>query len=252
MRLRPICVADNFAHFIFVLSSQNLGRLDGAHTSNGFSEKLRQFVSHSISNNVFFKCRSWRRLNVTSRVMSCKSIYTSICNKEIIMRVTMLYSVASQIFSIFLIVVKNVSRVGREGGGGCGGPSAQWAPTLLSSTNMLSTIITSTPDGAHRISFFPSLSFPSISTLQLFINSCWKHRRLRFKADTTNKIDDLRPHEIGDAELANAWTTKLSFDFLLTVHLSIFITVFNQLDAQNFCFTINFIYCETNFVHQVG
>ena len=115
MRLRPICVADNFAHFIFVLSSQNLGRLVGAHTSNGFSEKLRQFVSHSISNNVFFKCRSWRRLNVTSRVMSCKSIYTSICNKEIIMRVTMLYSVASQIFSIFLIVVKNVSRVGREG-----------------------------------------------------------------------------------------------------------------------------------------
>jgi len=30
------------------------------------------------------------------------------------------------------------------------------------------------------------------------------------------------------------------FDVLLTVHLSIFISVFNQLDAQN-CFTISFI-----------
>jgi len=27
------------------------------------------------------------------------------------------------------------------------------------------------------------------------------------------------------------------FDVLLTVHLSIFILVINQLDAQNFCFT---------------
>ena len=33
-----------------------------------------------------------------------------------------------------------------------------------------------------------------------------------------------------------------SFDVLLTVHLSIFISVINQLDAQNFCFT-KFISC---------
>jgi len=33
------------------------------------------------------------------------------------------------------------------------------------------------------------------------------------------------------------------FDVLLTVHLSIFISVFNQLDAQHFCFTISFISC---------
>ena len=31
-----------------------------------------------------------------------------------------------------------------------------------------------------------------------------------------------------------------SFDILLTVHLSIFISVVNQLDAQNFCFTISY------------
>jgi len=36
---------------------------------------------------------------------------------------------------------------------------------------------------------------------------------------------------------------KISFVVLLTVHLSIFILVINQLDAQNFCFTISFISC---------
>jgi hypothetical protein len=50
------------------------------------------------------------------------------------------------------------------------------------------------------------------------------------------------------------------FDVLLTVHLSIFISVFNQLDAST-CFehmcskhveAWNKSYCETNFVHQVG
>jgi hypothetical protein len=35
------------------------------------------------------------------------------------------------------------------------------------------------------------------------------------------------------------------FIVLLTVHLSIFILVISQLDAQSFCFTINFM-------HQVG
>jgi len=40
------------------------------------------------------------------------------------------------------------------------------------------------------------------------------------------------------------------FEVLLTVHLSIFISVFNQLDAQNLFH--NKFYCETNFVHQVG
>jgi len=34
-----------------------------------------------------------------------------------------------------------------------------------------------------------------------------------------------------------------TFDVLLTVHLSIFMSVINQLDAQNFRFTISFISC---------
>ena len=37
------------------------------------------------------------------------------------------------------------------------------------------------------------------------------------------------------------------FDVLLTVHLSIFISVINQLDAQNFCFTISLFYASSCF-----
>ena len=37
----------------------------------------------------------------------------------------------------------------------------------------------------------------------------------------------------------------LYFDVLLTVHLSIFISVINQLDAQTFCFTISLFHAAT-------
>jgi len=39
------------------------------------------------------------------------------------------------------------------------------------------------------------------------------------------------------------------FDVLLTVHLSIFISVINQLDAQNFYFTISLFHASTCFEH---
>jgi len=39
------------------------------------------------------------------------------------------------------------------------------------------------------------------------------------------------------------------FDVLLTVHLSIFISVINQLDAQNFCFTISLFHASTCFIY---
>jgi len=38
-----------------------------------------------------------------------------------------------------------------------------------------------------------------------------------------------------------------NFDVLLTVHLSTFISVINQLDAQNFCFTISLFHTSTCF-----
>jgi len=39
------------------------------------------------------------------------------------------------------------------------------------------------------------------------------------------------------------------FEATLTVHLSIFISVFNQIDAQNFCFTISLFHAYTCFEH---
>ena len=45
------------------------------------------------------------------------------------------------------------------------------------------------------------------------------------------------------------YTVFSNFDVLLTVHLSIFISVFNQLDAQNFCFTISLFHASTCFEH---
>jgi len=40
-----------------------------------------------------------------------------------------------------------------------------------------------------------------------------------------------------------------NFDVLLTVHFSIFISVINQIDAQNFCFTISLFHASTCFEH---
>ena len=41
------------------------------------------------------------------------------------------------------------------------------------------------------------------------------------------------------------------FYVLLTVHLSIFISVINQIYAQNFCFTISLFHASTCFEHYV-
>jgi len=41
--------------------------------------------------------------------------------------------------------------------------------------------------------------------------------------------------------------THWIFDVLLTVHLSIFISVINQLDAQNVCFTVSLFHASTCF-----
>ena len=40
---------------------------------------------------------------------------------------------------------------------------------------------------------------------------------------------------------------EIYFDVLLTVHRSIFISVINQLDAQNFCFTISLFHASSCF-----
>jgi len=47
----------------------------------------------------------------------------------------------------------------------------------------------------------------------------------------------------------DAKQAKLFFYVLLTVHLSIFISGINQLDAQNFCFTVSLFLASTCFEH---
>jgi len=42
-----------------------------------------------------------------------------------------------------------------------------------------------------------------------------------------------------------------SFDVLLAVHLIIFVSVMNQHDAHNFCFTISLFHASTCFEHHV-
>ena len=52
--------------------------------------------------------------------------------------------------------------------------------------------------------------------------------------------------------LRNRHSNDIAFtnvDVLLTVHLSILISVINQLDAQNFCFTISLFHASTCFEH---
>jgi len=43
--------------------------------------------------------------------------------------------------------------------------------------------------------------------------------------------------------------SRVFFFVLLTLHLSIFILVINQLDAQNICFTISLFHASTCFEH---
>ena len=44
-------------------------------------------------------------------------------------------------------------------------------------------------------------------------------------------------------------TITVIFDVLLPVHLSIFILVINQFDAQNFCFPVSLFHASTCFKH---
>jgi len=52
-----------------------------------------------------------------------------------------------------------------------------------------------------------------------------------------------------DAKQISRQVPYTFFDVLLTVHLSIFISVINQLDAQNFCFTVSLFHSSTCFEH---
>jgi len=68
-------------------------------------------------------------------------------------------------------------------------------------------------------------------------------------------VDDFQVHEVDNTKIqgglqdCNDITPSLNFEVLLTVHFSIFVSVINQLDAQNFCLTISLFHASTSFEH---
>jgi len=61
-------------------------------------------------------------------------------------------------------------------------------------------------------------------------------------------VKEIINHKIIEKEMDLYEIIFLIFDVLLTVHLSIFISVISQLDAQN-CFTISLFHASTCFEH---
>jgi len=64
-----------------------------------------------------------------------------------------------------------------------------------------------------------------------------------------NKLTCFLMHNVSTRCLSFCIRVLVSFDVLLIVHLSIFISVINQLNAQNFCFTISLFHASTCFEH---
>jgi len=56
-------------------------------------------------------------------------------------------------------------------------------------------------------------------------------------------------HNIYINNIVYVLITSTCFDVLLAVHLSIFNSVINQIDAQNFCLTISLFHSSTGFEH---
>jgi len=81
----------------------------------------------------------------------------------------------------------------------------------------------------------------------LHVSTLWGHHQV-FTMD--HFVKHLRT-------LLGSQTMFTNFAVLLTVHLSLFISIINQLEAKNFCFTISLFRASTcfehkNFVHQFG
>jgi len=68
------------------------------------------------------------------------------------------------------------------------------------------------------------------------------------KAFTNDTTGALRERTHRTCHVLQTFPTYF-FDVLLTVHLSIFISVINQLDAQHFCFTVSLFHTSTCFEH---
>ena len=75
----------------------------------------------------------------------------------------------------------------------------------------------------------------------------WKLTRHKSKTYSYNNTKTFRKWRVFQSR--HFYNQNIFFDVLLTVHFSIFISVINQLDAQNFCFTISLFHASTCFKH---
>ena len=83
-----------------------------------------------------------------------------------------------------------------------------------------------------------------------FHNNIKTTRTSQAKKENSN-IRHYHLNSIRQSESKAAELTCIFFNVLLTVHLTIFISVINQLDAQNFCFTVSLFHASTCFEHHV-
>ena len=86
-----------------------------------------------------------------------------------------------------------------------------------------------------------------IKRLRIWVEFIWLRIGSKdgFTSDPSGYMGSKKfPYSLRDNKLLT------NFDVLLTVHLSIFILVINQLDAQN-CFTISLFHASTCFEHHV-
>jgi len=91
------------------------------------------------------------------------------------------------------------------------------------------------------------------------LSDCSVHR---LREDSNNLCPEQSPKDSDDSRCCTNTTVLLKmstvvletcrgifFGVWLNVHLSIFISVINQIDAQNFCFTISLFHASTCFEH---
>jgi len=78
---------------------------------------------------------------------------------------------------------------------------------------------------------------------------CSKRKLGRVTRDLCARVAWCIEADGGIFEHLHALWTVTDFDVLLNAHLSIFISVINQLDAQDFCFTISLFHASTCFEH---
>ena len=88
-----------------------------------------------------------------------------------------------------------------------------------------------------------SLFLPEFNETRIFLAYFLKVLNIKFQE---NPFSGSRDVPCGRTDRQ---TDMTNFDVFMTVHLSIFISVINQLDAQNFCFTISLFHASTCFEH---